>query len=59
MSKVAKRDLLGSSPRFGSPIALKVATDKSIELSLLHVGQSSATVAVTVYTMFGQQQQSS
>ena len=44
----AKDQLMGTSPVLSLAIASKAAKDKSIEFSLLQVGQSSATVTVTV-----------
>jgi hypothetical protein len=41
-------DLLGTSPVLRSAMASNAETERSIELELSHVGQSSATVTVTV-----------
>ena len=40
-------DLPGSMPTDRSAIAMKAACDRSMELALTQVGQSSATVTVT------------
>ena len=44
--------LLGTSPSSSVAIVLNAATERSIEFALLQVGQSSATVTVTVLPLF-------
>ena len=47
MGRDEDQDVLGSTPSFSRPMALKAATERSMSEPVVHVGQVSATITST------------